>query len=142
VLDGLIKRGDFMDFGLRNGLTARVEMLVEDKDTASGYGSGGVDVFSTPAMIALMENAARSAVDQHLPKGYITVGTRLDVSHIAATPVGMKVYAEARLIEVDGNRLTFNVQAYDRKEKIGEGRHQRCIVNVERFMQRTTAKAL
>jgi fluoroacetyl-CoA thioesterase len=139
---GFIDRGDGMDFKLQHGLVARIEKLVDNSDTALSHKSGGLQVLATPAMIALMENAARSAVDHRLPEGYTTVGTRLDVSHIAATPVGMTVYAEARLVEIDGNRLTFNVQAFDQKEKIGEGRHQRYIVCVERFMKKTAGKAL
>ncbi|MDD2573098.1 MAG: thioesterase family protein [Bacillota bacterium] len=104
------------------------------------FGSGGVKVFATPMMIGLMENAALSAVDLHLPKGYVTVGTRIDVRHLAATPVGMKVYAMAQLTGIDGKRLEFKVEAYDEKEKIGEGSHERYIIDVERFIERTAAK--
>jgi len=127
-------------FKLNRGLKFKIEKVVTEKDTAMSFGSGGVKVFATPMMIGLMENAALSAVDLHLPKGYVTVGTRIDVRHLAATPVGMKVYAMAKLIGIDGKRLEFKVEAYDEKEKIGEGSHERYIIDVERFIERTAAK--
>ena len=129
-----------MGFKLNRGLKFKIEKVVTEKDTAMSFGSGGVKVFATPMMIGLMENAALSAVDLHLPKGYVTVGTRIDVRHLAATPVGMKVYAMAKLIGIDGKRLEFKVEAYDEKEKIGEGSHERYIIDVERFIERTAAK--
>ncbi|MDI6707219.1 MAG: thioesterase family protein, partial [Bacillota bacterium] len=121
-------------------LNSKIETIVKEKDTAANFGSGGVEVFATPMMIGLMENAALSAVDLHLPKGYATVGTHLDVKHLAATPIGMKVYATAELIEIDGKRLVFKVEAYDEKEKIGEGMHERYIINLERFLDKTAEK--
>jgi len=127
-------------FKLNRGLKFKIEKVVTEKDTAMSFGSGGVKVFATPMMIGLMENAALSAVDLHLPKGYVTVGTRIDVRHLAATPVGMKVYAMAQLTGIDGKRLEFKVEAYDEKEKIGEGSHERYIIDVERFIERTAAK--
>jgi predicted thioesterase len=127
-------------FKLNRGLKFKIEKVVTEKDTAMSFGSGGVKVFATPMMIGLMENAALSAVDLHLPKGYVTVGTRIDVRHLAATPVGMKVYAMAQLTGMDGKRLEFKVEAYDEKEKIGEGSHERYIIDVERFIERTAAK--
>lgn len=129
-----------MDLKLQKGLTAKTETTVTDKDTADSLGSGGVKVFATPVMVSLMENAALTAVDIHLPKGYATVGTRIDVRHTSATPVGMKVYAVARLKETDGKRLIFDVEAYDEKERIGQGSHERYIVNMQRFMDGATAK--
>lgn len=129
-----------MGFKLNRGLKFKIEKVVTEKDTAMSFGSGGVKVFATPMMIGLMENAALSAVDLHLPKGYVTVGTRIDVRHLAATPVGMKVYAMAQLTGIDGKRLEFKVEAYDEKEKIGEGSHERYIIDVERFIERTAAK--
>ncbi len=129
-----------MDFKLQKGLTAKIETTVKYKDTAANFGSGGVEVFATPVMIGLMENAALSAVDLHLPKGYATVGTHLDVKHLAATPMGMKVYAVGELIEIDGRRLVFKVEAYDEEEKIGEGRHERYIINLDKFMDRVNDK--
>lgn len=131
-----------MEYGLYEGLTAKIEGTVTPDDTADSFGSGGVKVLATPMMIGLMENAALSAVDTHLPGGYATVGTRLDIKHIAATPIGMRVYATAELNRIDGKRLTFKVEAYDEKEKIGEGCHERYIINVKRFMQRITEKGI
>lgn len=129
-----------MEFKLHKGLNAKIETIVTEKDTAMNFGSGGVAVYATPMMIGLMENAALSAVDLHLPKGYATVGTHLDVKHLAATPVGMKVYATAELVEVDGRRLVFKVEAYDEKEKIGEGYHERYIINLEKFIAKAKSK--
>jgi fluoroacetyl-CoA thioesterase len=88
-----------------------------------------------------MEEAARSSVDSKLDQGQMSVGVNLNVSHLAATPVGMRVSARAELVAVDGRRLTFKVEAYDEKEKIGEGTHTRAIINLERFMARLDAKA-
>ncbi len=132
--------GDLMEFKLQVGLESKMETVVTENDTADSFGSGGIKVLATPMMIGLMENAAHSAVDLHLPEGYATVGTRIDVRHIAATPVGMKVYATAQLTGIEGRKLHFKVEAYDEKEKIGEGSHERFIINVERFLERTASK--
>ncbi|MBC9784231.1 thioesterase family protein [Heliobacterium chlorum] len=123
------------------GLQGHKEELVTVQNTAVKYGSGGVQVYATPAMIGLMEGAAVAAVDPLLPDGMGTVGVSIQSSHIAATPVGMKVRAEADLIEVDGKKLTFKVAAYDEVEKIGEGIHHRYIIQVERFMAKNFAKS-
>ena len=109
-------------------------------DTAKALGSGGLDVLSTPKLIALMENAALTAVRPYLEEGTETVGTRLEVSHLAATPVGMAVRAEAELIEIDRRRLVFSVKAWDEAELIGEGRHERFIVQTEKFLAKCSAK--
>ena len=108
-------------------------------DTAKALGSGGLDVLSTPKLIALMENAALTAVRPYLEEGTDTVGTRLEVSHLAATPVGMAVRAEAELIEIDRRRLVFSVKAWDEAELIGEGRHERFIVQTEKFLAKCSA---
>ncbi|SDJ95281.1 thioesterase family protein [Natronincola ferrireducens] len=129
-----------MDFNLRVGMSQKVEIKVELKDTAVSFGSGGVKVLATPMMITLMENAALKAVDTNLPEGYGTVGTHLDVKHLAATPIGMKAYAEAELVKIEGKKLLFNVTAYDEQEKIGEGTHTRYIIPVDAFIQRTNEK--
>ena len=129
-----------MEFNLEQGLIGRAAVTVAEDKTAVAYGSGGIEVFATPAMIGLMENAALTAVDAHLPEGWSTVGTRLDVRHMAATPKGMRVYAEARLVETKGKRLVFEVAAYDDDERIGEGIHERFIVNKESFMKKTEEK--
>lgn len=129
-----------MDFNLSVGKTAKVDINVELKDTAISFGSGGVKVLATPKMIAMMENAALKAVDGHLPEGYATVGTHLDVKHLAATPIGVQVYAKAELIKIEGKKLLFHIEAYDEKEKIGEGIHERYIIKVDSFIDRTNEK--
>ncbi len=129
-----------MEFNLKTGMTATVEKIVEDKDTALSFGSGGVKVFATPMMIGIMENAALKAVDHALPQGFATVGSSLDVKHLAATPVGMKVKATAELLEISGKKLTFKLEAYDEVEKIGEGIHERYIIDLNKFLQKTSSK--
>ncbi|EYE87929.1 thioesterase [Fervidicella metallireducens AeB] len=124
------------------GLKAKIETVAEPKDSAVNYGSGGVDVYSTPAMVGLMESAAKKAVDTFLPDGYTTVGIKLDIKHLAATPIGMKVKAEAELIEVDGRKLTFKVEAYDEAEKIGEGLHERFVIDSEKFLSKLNNKTI
>jgi fluoroacetyl-CoA thioesterase len=126
---------------LKPGLKGSTEIMVGTHDTAPHVGSGRIKVLATPVMVNLMEAAALNAVEGLLPEGHQTVGIRLDISHIAATPVGMRVTAYAELIAVDGGRLTFRVSAHDEKEAIGEGRHERIVVNVARFDQRTQDKA-
>ena len=126
---------------LKPGLTGSTEILVGTRDMAPHVGSGKIKVLATPVMVSLMEEAALNAVEGLLPLGYQTVGTRLDISHTAATPVGMRVTAHAELTRIDGRRLTFRVSARDEKELIGEGTHERIVVNVARFDQRTQAKA-
>lgn len=122
------------------GLSAVIETTVEEKDSAVNYGSGAVDVYATPSMIGLMESAAKTAVDLHLPTGFTTVGIRVDVKHISATPIGMKIRACAELIEVDEKRMVFKVEAFDENGKIGEGIHERAAINIEKFMDRVNSK--
>jgi fluoroacetyl-CoA thioesterase len=124
------------------GLVGEATLVVQATHTASHLGSGGVEVLATPAMISLMEEAARTSVDPKLEPGQMSVGVNVNVSHLAATPMGMRVTAQAELLGVDGRKLTFKVEAYDEKEKIGEGTHARAIINVERFMSRVHEKAL
>jgi predicted thioesterase len=126
---------------LKPGLTGSTEIVVGTRDTAPHVGSGKIKVLATPVMVNLMEAAALNAVEGLLPAGHQTVGTRLDISHIAATPVGMRVVARAELVKIDGRRLTFRVSAHDEKDTIGEGMHERIVVNVARFDQRTQEKA-
>ncbi len=125
---------------MKTGLRDSTEILVGTRDTAHHVGSGKIKVLATPVMIMLLEEAALNAVEDNLEPGYQTVGTHLDVSHIAATPVGMHVTAYAEVIEVDGRKLKFRVWAEDEIERIGEGTHERIIVEVERFDKRTKAK--
>ena len=128
------------EINLKVGLTASVETKVFNKSTAEEFGSGSIDVYATPAMISLMERAALSSVALHLPKGFTTVGTLVNIRHICATPVGLKVKAVAELIGVDGKKLSFKVEAYDANEKIGEGFHERYIVNTEKFREKAYLK--
>ena len=125
---------------VRSGLVGRSELLVGEEHTAPRVGSGRVHVLATPVMINLFEAAALDALDRHLPPGYQSLGTRLDVRHIAATPVGMKVFAEARILKVENRTVFFRVEARDEKELIGDGEHERVVVNVEKFDQRVQRK--
>lgn len=127
--------------GIVPGLVGQVTTTVTPENTARHLGSGNAMVFATPAMIRLMEMAGVKAVDHLLPEGYRTVGVGVDVRHLAATPLGMTVTATAELLEVDGRKLTFRVDAQDEQDKIGTGTHTRMIINVERFNQRVQEKA-
>lgn len=127
---------------IKIGLKGVVEITVSEKDSANNYGNEGVNVFATPAMVGVMEVAARNAVDSVIPEGFSTLGTRLDVKHLAATPVGFKVRATAELLEIDDKRLVFKVEAYDDVEKIGEGVHDRYIIRLDKFMNRVNSKRL
>jgi len=109
--------------------------------TAAAMGVRGVEVFATPFMIGLMEDAAAAVIAPHLPAGGSSVGTMVDVKHLAATPVGMTVRAEATLLETDGKRFLFAVEAWDDKEKVGEGRHERFAVSdLAKFLARAMKK--
>ena len=121
-----------MEIGLKYESTT----VVSAANTAATLGSGDMDVFATPAMVALMENAAMLAVRDHLPEGSATVGTQISISHLKASPLGASITASAELIEVDGRRLTFTVKAWDEKGTIGEGTHTRFVVNRERFLSK------
>lgn len=125
---------------LTPGLRGEAHLTVDFTLTAAALGDFGVVVLGTPYMINLMEIASANAVIPELEPGQTTVGTLVDVKHLAATPIDMKVTAHAELLEVDGRRLVFAVEAYDEREKIGEGRHERSIVNLERFLARVKAK--
>jgi fluoroacetyl-CoA thioesterase len=122
------------------GLTGRAEIVVGEEHTAPRVGSGKVHVLATPVMINLFEAAALDAVDQHLPSGYQSLGTVLNVRHIAATPVGMKVVSVAKIQRIEGRTVHLLVEARDEKELIGDGLHERVVVNVEKFSQRLQRK--
>ncbi|MEO8145104.1 MAG: thioesterase family protein [Betaproteobacteria bacterium] len=131
-----------MDFAaaLTPGLTGRTELVVGEEHTAPRVGSGKVRVLATPVMINLFESAALAAIEALLPPGYQSLGTILNVRHIAATPVGMKVFAEARVLKVEQRTVFFAVSAKDERELIGDGTHERVVVNVEKFDQRVARK--
>ena len=122
------------------GSKGKAETVVTDQNTANAVGSGLVPVFATPYMIALMENAAVNAVQAGLEEGQGTVGTKLEVTHDAATPIGLKVWAEAELTAVEGKKLTFTVKAFDEAGPIGGGTHERFIITVDRFLAKAEAK--
>ena len=121
-------------------MAGSVELVVGEEHTAPSIGSGKVRVLATPVMINLIEAAALAAIEHLLPDGYQSLGTHLDVRHLAATPVGMKVRATADVTRVDGRTVTFKVSASDEKELIGEGTHERVVVNVAKFDQRVQRK--
>ncbi|MCL5982304.1 MAG: thioesterase family protein [Firmicutes bacterium] len=118
------------------GLRGEAAVQVAAGNTAKEVGSGSVPVFATPMLVALMESAAINALQGRLPEGQTTVGTKVDVSHTAATPVGMTVTAQAELLEADGRRLLFAVMAQDEAGLVGEGRHERFIVDTDKFLSR------
>ena len=122
------------------GSKGKAETVVTEQNTANAVGSGLVPVFATPYMIALMENAAVNAVQAGLEEGQGTVGTKLEVTHDAATPIGLKVWAEAELTAVEGKKLTFTVKAFDEAGPIGGGTHERFIITVDRFLAKAEAK--
>ena len=125
---------------LKTGLTGSAELLVGVEHTAPSIGSGLVPVLATPVMINVIEAAALAAVEHLLPAGHQSLGIHLDIRHFAATPIGMRVRATAELIAVDGRTLSFRVAARDDKEPIGDGSHERVVVNVARFDQRVQRK--
>ena len=122
------------------GMKGEVSTLVEKEDTALEVGSGSLLVYATPCMVALMEGAACDAIAAVLPEEKTSVGIALNISHLAATPVGLEVRAEAEVTEVDGNTITFQITAYDETGKIGEGTHKRAVVTAQRFLDKVYAK--
>lgn len=121
---------------MKIGLSYESNTVVAESNTAEALGSGDMAVFATPAMVALMENAAMLAVKDSLPEGSTTVGVEMQISHVKASALGAKVTASATLVEVDSRRLTFDVKAWDDKGVIGEGRHVRFVVDRERFLSK------
>lgn len=126
--------------GMNVGIKGNAATSVEEENTAAAMGSGNLEVFATPAMVALMEQAACESVQPYLHAGESTVGTRMQVSHISATPVGMQVTVESELTAIDRKGLTFTVKAYDSAGLIGEGVHERFIINADRFMEKAAQK--
>jgi predicted thioesterase len=123
------------------GSVGSIEIVVGTSDTAAALGNAGVDVLATPRLVGLLEEAAIKAVEAALPEGAGTVGTHLDVRHLAATPVGMRVRARATLRAVEGRRLVFDVEAHDATEKVAEGTHERFQIDRARFLARVAEKA-
>ncbi len=122
------------------GMKGEVSTLAEREDTALEVGSGSLLVYSTPCMVALMEGAACEALAPALSEDQTTVGISLDIAHLSATPVGMEVRAVAEVTNVEGKIITFTVTAYDEAGKIGEGTHKRCLVNVQKFLDKAYSK--
>ncbi|MEW6171975.1 MAG: hotdog domain-containing protein [Bacillota bacterium] len=125
---------------LQKGLRGSACITVGEGDTAVAQGSGTVPVFATPRLVAVMEAAAVAALNGVLPQGQTSVGTKVDVEHLAATPVGMEVVAVAELTEVDGRRLVFAVEARDPAEVVGRGRHERFLIDEARFLAKVAQK--
>ena len=122
------------------GITNTSTIKVTEKDTAKSHGSGTLDVFATPAMIALMENTAMTSAAPYLAEGEATVGTEINVKHLSATPIGCEVTCRSELVETDGRKLTFKVTASDNKGVIGEGTHTRFIIKTEKFLAKASEK--
>lgn len=127
---------NYLEFGLRVGLIGEAIATVTSEDTAKSLGSGSLDVYATPAMTALMESAAVSAVDSRLNDDHASVGIELNVRHLAATPVGERITAMAEITRIDGKRVTLEIRAWDEHELIGEGTHTRYIIDADDFMKR------
>lgn len=122
------------------GLIGKSEMVVREEDLVSKLGSIAVDVLSTPRLIQLLEAAAIQAIQEYMASDQLSLGTQVKIKHLSPTPLGMKVTAHALLKEVDNNRLFFLVDAYDEKDKVAEGEHERILVSKERFVQRVEKK--
>lgn len=125
-----------MNVGIKN----QIELIVSEEKTAKKVGSGLLEVYATPAMIALMEQTAAESVEKELDEGMTTVGIKINVDHLAATPIGMKVVCNSTLVRVDGRKLVFEIEASDEAGLIGKAYHERFIVDSERFMGKTLGK--
>lgn len=125
-----------MEINIPQGQKGEKEVLVNETNTAKAYGSGLIDVFATPAMIALMENTAHSSIQEFLPQGMVTVGIEINAKHIKATPIGKTVKCNSYLEKVDGKRLYFTIEAFDQEGKIGEANHIRYIVDALKFVEK------
>lgn len=125
---------------LKTGIIGKQKLMVTEEMTAKRLGSGELPVLATPQMIALMENTAYKSVAAYLGEGQGTVGTKITINHLAATPVGMEVSLESELVEIDRKRLVFRVKAYDAAGCIGEGEHERFIIDNQRFLEKAEAK--
>ena len=126
---------------LKPGLIGEAEVIVTEQMTAASAGSGLVPVFATPWMIAMMENASVHAIQKCFAPGQTSVGIQVSISHLTATPIGMRVRARAQVTAVDGRRVSFQVEAWDEKEKIGEGTHVRAVIDEKKFMEKVKQKS-
>lgn len=122
------------------GIQGLAEALVEQADTAKEVGSGDLLVYATPCMVALMEGAAYESIAPYLAEGESSVGTKMDVTHLSATPVGMSVRAESVVTAVEGRKVTFSITAYDEAGEIGKATHERVVIKTERFLEKTYDK--
>lgn len=131
-----------MDFQsiFQPGMSQEETFLVEEQHTAAHVGSGTMRVLATPWMIAFMEHVARKFLGEHLPAGYSSVGVRVDVRHLAPTPVGSRVRVRVEISSVEGSQVEFKVEAWEGEEKVGDGRHQRVVIDEARFLRRVAAK--
>ncbi len=125
-----------MEINIPQGQKGEKQVVVNETNTAKAYGSGLINVFATPAMVGLMENTAHTSIQEFLPQGMVTVGIEINVKHIKATPLGMKVTCNSILEKVEGKRLFFNVEAFDEVGKIGEANHIRYIVDAVKFVEK------
>lgn len=125
---------------MNTGINGEARETVNESNTALKMKSGGLMVYATPAMIALAEQAAYKSVEPYLEEGQGTVGTFMNVKHLAATPVGMEITAKSELTSIEGRKLTFKIEVFDEREKIGEGVHERFIVNNEKFQNKANGK--
>ncbi|TCS80436.1 thioesterase family protein [Pectinatus cerevisiiphilus] len=125
---------------VKTGLKKEISGSVTEKNTAIAMKSGTLPVYATPAMMALMEQAAAELVQEYLPEGWTSVGIAMSVAHTSASPVGMKVRAEAKITAVDGRKISYEVTAFDQSGEIGRGTHERFAVNEEKFMKKTNSK--
>lgn len=122
------------------GLRNEVVFVVEEQNTAAHIGSGSLRVLATPSMIGMMERVSHALIARQLPEGYSSVGTMVDIRHLAPTPINARVRILSQVVEVDGRKVTLHVEAWDDQEKVGEGTHQRVIIDVQRFLQRVNEK--
>lgn len=129
-----------VDFAFPIGLKSEADLIVTEAHTAIRHKSGSLPVFATPAMIAVMEEAAARSVASSLPEGFTTVGTKITARHIAASPVGAEVRAVATLAAVEGKKLSFEIEVFDEVEKIGQGSHERYIIRSGPFMEKASGK--
>lgn len=125
---------------METGIVGLLTKVVDGSESAKRQGSGTVDVFSTPSLVAFVEKTCWMSIDQFLEDGQTTVGTKMEIAHMAATPVGMEVSCQSKLIEIDRKRLVFEFEARDEKEVIAKGKHERFIIDSEKFLNRANAK--